>query len=240
MTSRTTNGPRLRTAAGGRVASAAALAVAFALAGGMSTAVADGTGGADGVPGQSAGQGHGGPDGHDRSAGQRAQRPALVASGRFAPPSATVRSDAVTYDMSAVPAGASIAVSQRADRLGMSLRVAVRGVEPDRTFGVHVHTEPCGSTPDASGPHYQNFQDPRQPSTDPVFANPYNEVWLDLATDGRGEGVEQARQYWRFRPGGARSVVLHEHATATGHGEAGTAGDRLACFTVPFAPRGQG
>lgn len=157
--------------------------------------------------------------------------------GRFAPPGAFVRPDAVTYNRELVPAGARIAVSEFAAGRSTLVGMKVAGLRPGHTYGAHVHTRPCGAQPADSGPHYQDRKDPHQPSTDPAYANAANEVWLDFTTDGAGAGAALSRQHWRFRPGEARSVVIHEHRTATGPGEAGTAGDRLACFTVPFEQR---
>jgi hypothetical protein len=55
----------------------------------------------------------------------------------------------------------------------------------------------------------------------PAYANSENEVWLDFTTDVRGHATAESRHDWRFRPGAARSVVIHEHGTATKHGKAG-------------------
>lgn len=52
-----------------------------------------------------------------------------------------------------------------------------------------------------------------------------------------GSGGILAEQNWTFREGEARSVVIHEHPTLTDPGEAGMAGERLACLTVPFVNR---
>lgn len=141
---------------------------------------------------------------------------------------------AVTFDTKAVPVGGKVTVTER---VGEDTHVELRlqGMGAHRTFGAHVHQKPCGGKPNDSGPHYQHAHDPKQPSTDPAYANPLNEVWLDVRTDGHGDGGAAATQAWRFRPGQARSVVIHEHATHTGTGAAGTAGVRLACVNVPFA-----
>ena len=65
---------------------------------------------------------------------------------------------------------------------------------------------PCGPTGDAAGPHFQNQVDPAaapgKPSTDPAYANPQNEIWLDLRTDGDGDGeVESGGAVRVHRPG---------------------------------------
>ncbi|WP_066944610.1 superoxide dismutase family protein [Streptomyces lushanensis] len=174
----------------------------------------------------------------------------VKAEGWFTPPSALRLSDALTYDVEKVPVGSRVSVveqvreqtgghtGERAGGEGTTVRLRVSGLLPERMYGAHVHTKPCGATPDTSGPHYQNVEDPQQPSTDPAYANPENEVWLDFTTDAEGHGAAESRHEWRFRPGGARSVVIHEHHTSTAPGEAGTAGARLACLTVPFEPSG--
>ncbi|WP_421106908.1 superoxide dismutase family protein [Streptomyces sp. NEAU-S77] len=117
---------------------------------------------------------------------------------------------------------------------GTFVFLALRGVEPDHHFGIHVHTRPCGAQPDSSGPHYQNVKDPKQPSTNPKYANARNEMWLDVTTDSRGDARAKSLVKWHFRAGEARSVVIHEHGTATHMGRAGMAGDRVACINVPF------
>lgn len=163
----------------------------------------------------------------------------LRASGRFAPPRAFIPPVAFTYDQRLVPAGASITVRQRVDGAGTTVSVAVRKAAPRHTFGIHVHTRPCGADPDDAGPHYQNVPDPNPPSMDPAYANSANEIWLDFRTDRHGDARSRAWHPWTPRTGGAGSVVLHERATSTEPGEAGMAGARVACFTVPFMGAGR-
>jgi Cu-Zn family superoxide dismutase len=141
---------------------------------------------------------------------------------------------AVTYDRDSVPVGSRIGVVEHRLPNGTAVALWVEGLRPDHTYGAHVHRKPCGARPDDSGPHYQNVVDPRQPSTNPAYANPRNEVWLDITTDEHGNAGSSTLARWRFRPGQARSVVVHEHATATRPGHAGMAGNRLACVNVPF------
>ncbi|MEV0039171.1 superoxide dismutase family protein [Streptomyces sp. NPDC050804] len=180
----------------------------------------------------------------------------VEAGGWFAPVSALQLSNPLTYDVTKVPVGSRISVVQQGSEKGggqgrehtgdqagdqaggavTTVRLRVSGLLPDRMYGAHVHTGPCGRAPEAAGPHYQNVEDPVQPSTDPAYANAENEVWLDFTTDAGGHGAAVSRHDWRFRPGGARSVVIHEHHTSTAPGAAGTAGARLACLTVPFEP----
>ncbi|WP_244409356.1 superoxide dismutase family protein [Streptomyces albofaciens] len=147
--------------------------------------------------------------------------------------------EAVTYDQALVPEGSRVTVVEKRYGSGKDARTAVSlrlsGLVPDRTYGAHVHTKPCGPKPNDSGPHYQNVPDPVQPSTDPAYANPRNEIWLDMRTDEDGRGSSTAKVAWHVRYGEARSVVVHEHGTHTEPGHAGTAGARLACVNVPLA-----
>jgi Cu-Zn family superoxide dismutase len=69
---------------------------------------------------------------------------------------------------------------------------------------------------------------------DPRYANPRNEIWLDLTTDGNGYARSSASVDWRLGDRAVGSVVLHAEHTHTGPGHAGTAGPRLACVTVDF------
>ncbi len=145
---------------------------------------------------------------------------------------------AFTYDQAAVPAGSTVTVDEEDHDGKTTVTLDVSGLAPDRGFGVHVHTKPCGPQPSDSGPHYQNVPDPaatpESPSTDPAYANPQNEVWLDITTDAQGAARASSTVDWEFRDDEANSVVLHDKHTMTSPGHAGTAGDRLACVDVDF------
>jgi len=142
---------------------------------------------------------------------------------------------AITYDPALVPVGSRGAVSSASGDGGTTVMLAVRGLEPERGYGAHAHGEPCGATGDLAGPHFQNQVDPVQPSVDPAFANPRNEIWLDLTTDASGAGNATTTVPWGFaRDRRAQSVIIHAMPTATSSGEAGTAGARAACITVEF------
>ena len=150
--------------------------------------------------------------------------------------------DAQGTDTNPLPATGAVArVREIATPSGRTIvTLVVDGFAPDRAFGAHVHTRPCGTTGAAAGPHYQHAVDPASPSVDPAYANPENEIWLDLHTDAAGHGEASVSVPWQFakdaaHPTGAGSVVFHRDHTAAGHhGTAGTAGPRLACLTVPF------
>ena len=153
-------------------------------------------------------------------------------TGTLAPP--TEAEDAYTYDQTAAPEGAELTVTSSPIDGGSRVELTVDGLEPNRTYGAHAHLNPCGETGDAAGPHFQNVQDPVSPSVDPKYANPDNEIWLDVRTDADGAGSRITEVPFDFAGRGPASVVLHEMPTATAAGKAGTAGGRLACLTVPF------
>ncbi|PWW62709.1 superoxide dismutase family protein [Actinokineospora spheciospongiae] len=148
-----------------------------------------------------------------------------------------------TYDAAAVPAGASAiavpietggpldAVPVESGRRTVVL-LRVRGLLPAHHYGAHVHTGNCGADPAAAGPHTQNRADPVQPSVDPAYANPENEVWLDFTTDVGGNAITSAEVDWSLSSRLANSVVLHAQHTHTEPGQAGTAGARLACLPL--------
>ncbi|OZM70145.1 superoxide dismutase [Amycolatopsis antarctica] len=142
---------------------------------------------------------------------------------------------ASTYDQALVPVGAQarVVVSSRSF-LGTTTLLSVRGLVPDREYGAHAHTKPCGATGDAAGPHFQHEQDPVTPSVDPAYANPDNEIWLDLTTDAVGNAVAVSTVDWGFDERRAMSVVIHETHTHTDPGHAGMAGKRPACVNVAF------
>jgi superoxide dismutase, Cu-Zn family len=147
----------------------------------------------------------------------------------------TEPSAAMTYDPELVPAGARGAVRARSGDGSTTVMLAVRGLEPERLYGAHVHTEPCGPQPEDAGPRFQREVDPEQPSVDPHYANPENEIWLDVITDATGAGSAETVVAWELpddrRPG---SVLIHATGTNTGPGVAGTAGAHAACVTVDF------
>jgi Cu-Zn family superoxide dismutase len=164
--------------------------------------------------------------------------PTVVPPPKEVEQSATFQTEpgiAVTYDQELVHVGARAAVQSRSGEGSTTVRLAVRGLAPRRAYGAHVHTHPCGARPENAGPHFQYMPDPVQPSVDPRFANPQNEIWLDLTTDETGAGSAETTVAWEF-PADRRagSVVLHAMPTASEPGKAGTAGARAACITVGF------
>jgi Cu-Zn family superoxide dismutase len=69
-------------------------------------------------------------------------------------------------------------------------------------------------------------------ATDPMYANPMNEIWLDFKTDPLGNGSANRTVDFAIMKENAKAVVIHDQATKTGAGEAGTAGAKLACVNL--------
>lgn len=146
-------------------------------------------------------------------------------------------SDAITYKSALAPAGSRLAVTMTPSGTSTTVELTVSGLVPNRGYAAHAHTNICNEKPDFSGPHYQNRIDPAatslKPSRDPEYANPSNEVWLDVRTDAAGSGTSQTTVPFVFTDRGPGSIVLHEAMeTATGPGRAGDAGGRIACLTL--------
>jgi Cu-Zn family superoxide dismutase len=156
------------------------------------------------------------------TAGSTATADDTDVDGVLAPPDRA--SNAFTYNPALAPDGAQVDVEVD-DRGGTTeIRLDVEGLLPNRGYAAHAHVNACGPTGDAA-----------KPSTDPAFANPQNEIWLDLRTDGDGDGESRAEVPFTFTDRAPASIVIHEaETTGTAPGQAGSAGARLACVTVPF------
>ncbi|MEW1911801.1 superoxide dismutase family protein [Kitasatospora sp. NPDC085895] len=156
--------------------------------------------------------------------------PGTVVEADFAPATAFVPPAAISHAPDVVPYGSRVRVTEARSGTGTAVGLELTGIVPATELTAHVHTGQCGADPAASGPHYQDAVDPVQPPTDPAYANDRNEVRLALRTDAAGDGTARTAVHWRFRPGGARSLVLH-----TVHAEgAHPAGARVACVNVDF------
>jgi len=158
----------------------------------------------------------------------------LVTEGVLATPAQG--GPAMTYAPATAPEGAQVALEVVPGDGSTTATFRVVGMLPDRGYAVHAHVRPCGPTGNDAGPHFQNRVDPaatpQAPSSDPAYANPQNEVWLDLRTDADGAGTATATVPFAFPDRAPASVVVHEkEMTATAPGQAGTAGGRLACLT---------
>ena len=146
---------------------------------------------------------------------------------------------AFTYDPEAAPPGAELELEVVRGDGTTTVRLSADLLQPDRGYAAHAHTDPCGKNGTDAGPHYQHEVDPaatpERPSVDPAYANPHNEIWLELTTDDQGNGRAETTVPFVFDDRAPASIVLHEQpTTATEHGRAGSAGARLACFTAPF------
>ncbi|MCW0215790.1 MAG: superoxide dismutase family protein [Pseudonocardia sp.] len=141
---------------------------------------------------------------------------------------------ALTYDVALVPVGAGVHVTTTSAAGRSTVTLELTGLVPNRQYGAHAHAKTCGPAPADSGPHVQHEKDPVSPSVDPAFANPRNEVWLDVTTDAQGDATATSTVDWEFT-GDARpnAVVVHAKPTSTEPGKAGTAGDRVACVSLP-------
>ena len=159
----------------------------------------------------------------------------LQGTGTLTAPNPT--SLAVSYNPAAAPIGAELTATIGRLTDSTVAEVAVSGLLPNRGYAVHAHSKACGATGDAAGPHFQNRLDPaatpQAPSTNPDYANPSNEFWLDLRTDAAGAGTSHTTVPFTFTDRAPGSIVVHEAMmTATAPGQAGQAGSRLACLTL--------
>ncbi|NUT46493.1 MAG: superoxide dismutase [Saccharothrix sp.] len=157
--------------------------------------------------------------------------------GVLAPPDAA--DTAFTYDQDAAPTGAQLELEVVEGDGTTTVRLTADTLQPDRGYAAHAHTEPCGRDGADAGPHFQHEVDPaatpERPSVDPAYANPQNEIWLELTTDGQGNGTAQTTVPFAFDDRLPASIVLHEQPTTqTAQGRAGSAGGRVACLTARF------
>ncbi|MDR8415138.1 superoxide dismutase family protein [Nonomuraea sp. 3-1Str] len=158
------------------------------------------------------------PEGGHRGASDKSG--SLASSGDFTQDGKR----AIVYDRKLAPQGgrASVTVESSSGQTLSSL--VVEGLLPDRAYGAHLHTKPCGAKPDDSGPHYQHEKGE---------ASAANEVWLDFTTDSTGAGRATARNAWTFSPGHRpHSLVIHAKQTTASGPQAGEAGARVACLTL--------
>jgi Cu-Zn family superoxide dismutase len=135
------------------------------------------------------------------------------------------------YDPAQFPSTATARVHSTSTPSGRTVvTLTVTGLDANRTYGAHAHAAPCSSLAGA-GPHWQRVKDPVKPSVNPAYANPSNEIWLDVTTNAAGNASAQAVQDFAFSPDDRpASVIIHAQPTAAN----GTAGARLACLTVEF------
>ncbi len=170
--------------------------------------------------------------------GSESPQPAvsLFGSGTLTTPNPT--SKAITYNPDLAPVGAAVTAALIPSSEGSTrAELTVSGLLPNRGYAVHAHTKACGATGEAAGPHFQNHPDPaatpQAPSTNPEYANPNNEIWLDVRTDAAGAGTSNATVPFILTDRVPGSIVIHEGMqTPTAPGQAGQAGARIACLTL--------
>ena len=147
-----------------------------------------------------------------------------LAGGGTLTATAGPKASVIAYDTALAPAGASVEVVAESGAVLATSTVTVAGLLPNRTYGVHLHVNPCGLKPEDAGAHYQHAH---------THASSDNEVWLDFTTDASGAATATATQDWAFVPGRLpRSLVIHAEKTRTTGAEAGMAGPRVACVTL--------
>lgn len=159
----------------------------------------------------------------------------LHGEGTLTKPTPTSKAD--TYNPALAPAGALLTTTMTPSGGSTTAELIVSGMLRNRGYAVHAHSNTCGDDPDSVGPHYQNHIDPaatpQMPSTDPAYANPRNEIWLDIRTNIVGSGTSHTTVPFIFtgrRPG---SIVVHEATqTSTALDHAGEAGAPIACLTL--------
>lgn len=160
----------------------------------------------------------------------------LFGSGTLTTPNPT--SKAITYNPGLAPVGAAVTAALIPSSDGSTRgELTVSGLLPNRGYAAHAHTKACGATGEDAGPHFQNHVDPaatpQAPSTNPEYANPRNEIWLDVRTDAAGAGTSRTTVPFVFTDRTPGSIVIHEAMqTSTGPGQAGQAGARIACITL--------
>ncbi len=148
---------------------------------------------------------------------------------------------AYTYNPALAPAGARLAVVMTPSEETTTAELTVSGLVPNRGYAVHANVNACSPNPAAEGPRYQNRVDPAvnptsisgETSTNPEYANPRNEVWLDVHTDAAGSGTSRATVPFVFTDRGPGSIVVEDAMdTATGLGKAAKEGARIACLSL--------
>jgi Cu-Zn family superoxide dismutase len=148
---------------------------------------------------------------------------------------------AETYNPALAPLGGHLQAKLTPSGESTNAEFTVSGLLPNRGYAVQANVNSCGGFPGAEGPHYQNRIDPAvtpaatgtAPSADPEYANPNNEIWLDVRTDATGAGSSRTTVPFVFTDRGPGSIVVGDAMqTGTGPGQAGKGGAPIACLTL--------
>ena len=166
-------------------------------------------------------------------AGYDSTRPVVVfGSGILTSPNFT--SKAITYNPALAPFGAALTAAVVPTSEGSTAEFTVLGLLPNRSYAVYAYTKPCGVTADAAGARFQYHPDPATSaqalSTNPEYANPENEIWLDVRTDTAGAGTSHTTVPFVLTDRVPRSMVVHDKPIEPG--QAGTKASRIACLTL--------
>ncbi|WP_165970235.1 superoxide dismutase family protein [Nonomuraea terrae] len=144
----------------------------------------------------------------------------LTGAGEFT----TGDTSAIVYDRKLAPEGSQASVTVESSGGQTRTSLVVEGLLPNRRYGSHLHTNPCGKKPEAAGPHFQHHAGQIDPSS---------EVWLDFTTDAEGAGRSSSRNEWTLTraklPG---SLVIHSDPTVASGPKVGDAGARVACLNL--------
>lgn len=101
----------------------------------------------------------------------------------------------------------------------------VSGLPARRTFGAHLHRDPCTAT--FGGPHYQHPTGTPVAGVTPTRAN---ELWLDVTTNAAGRGSTAVSVPFPVLAA-MRSVVVHQLPT-NDTTLPGNAGQRIGCLPL--------
>jgi Cu-Zn family superoxide dismutase len=149
---------------------------------------------------------------------------------------------AYTYNPALAPSGARLAVVMTPSDESTGAQLTVSGLLPNRGYAAHANVNACSPNPAAEGPRYQNRIDPTvnptsisgETSTNPDYANPRNEVWLDVHTDAAGSGTSRTTVPFVFTDRGPGSIVVEDAMdtpTALGQAAKGSVA-RIACVSL--------
>jgi Cu-Zn family superoxide dismutase len=149
---------------------------------------------------------------------------------------------AYTYNPASAPPGARVMVVMTPSGESTNAQLTVSGLLPNRGYAVHANVNACSPNPAAEGPIYQNRVDPAvnptsitgETSTTPEYANPRNEVWLDVHTDAAGSGTSRTTVPFVFTDRGPGSIVVDDAPdTPTALSQAAKGGAaRAACVSL--------
>ncbi|HET9254132.1 MAG TPA: superoxide dismutase [Pseudonocardiaceae bacterium] len=159
---------------------------------------------------------------------------------------APAASPAVTYNPTLAPVGAHMKATLNPSGDSTVADLSVSGLAPNRGFSVIAHVNTCGGGPGGEGPRFQKRIDPAidpakpyVPSTNPEYANPTNEIWLDVRTDSTGSGTSHAEVPFVFTDRGPGSLVVHDQQQSSpGTAQAASSDDRVACLSLRATPYG--